>query len=714
MIRLQRPAEPRWWSEHRRTNEPRWRLQFESKRFDRRPDTGLIWGDRQREIGGILLAAQRGKCVFCESALTFSKLYAVAHFRPHSNAIIQEETTPRHYYWLAFEWSNLLVLCVECHRLRGNRWPINGDLAAVGMSGAELDREQPLVIDPYRDDPSKHFVADDSGRLIGMTGAGQTTIEVFSLNRVSLVTERRRAWEDSVRAFEVWKSQSFSQSASEYEYLANKNAPFLFARRTALLSQGREPSPARRLPIFDGERGSLRYPDLPVSPVEPLVAPSKDVSIRGSKFRATLWITRIEIEYFLRLNNVTVNLGEDFSLARLGSGNPAMEEASQYSLPAMVFLGENACGKTSILKACALTLTQQRVTRSDGYLPDDINESSVTIELSDGTLRRLILQRGRRPRHEGPPLDLPIFAFGASAPTRQKRGPRRQLGDPHVKELLAEPVRTPNVETWLSALPEGNDGGPGYADDVKQAIRKLIDRGDDVEFSRDAENKLGIILDGRHTSLSDLSAGYQWFIGIAAELMAQFERRSMDNINGNAIVFIDEFGAHLHPRWKMVAMRRLRETFPQVQFIVSTHDPLCLHGIRRGEVTLLQRDEEGNIEAIQDLPSPEGLRADQLLCSEFFGLSSTIDEQIQAELDEYRDLSKISNRSDDQERRMANLAANLQQVEMLGSNEREAMMLEVIDMYLVRRRLMRGVDISARQRLRLQAYRDLWKIVAES
>jgi hypothetical protein len=77
------------------------------------------------------------------------------------------------------------------------------------------------------------------------------------------------------------------------------------------------------------------------------------------------------------------------------------------------------------------------------------------------------------------------------------------------------------------------------------------------------------------------------------------------------IVVIDELGAHLHPRWRMRIVASLCEVFPRVQFVASTHDPLCLRGLFDGKVTVLRRDAEQGVVSITDLPPIAGLRVDQ-------------------------------------------------------------------------------------------------------
>src|SRR3546814_20575292 len=59
--------------------------------------------------------------------------------------------------------------------------------------------------------------------------------------------------------------------------------------------------------------------------------------------------------------------------------------------------------------------------------------------------------------------------------------------------------------------------------------------------------------------------------------------------NARALVLVDEIEAHLHPRWKLRIMKGLREALPNVTFIVTTHDPLCLRGLGANEVMVLRR-----------------------------------------------------------------------------------------------------------------------------
>jgi len=119
-----------------------------------------------------------------------------------------------------------------------------------------------------------------------------------------------------------------------------------------------------------------------------------------------------------------------------------------------------------------------------------------------------------------------------------------------------------------------------------------------------------------------------------------------------------------------------------VQFLASTHDPLCLRGLLGGEVAVMRRDASSRITALTDLPPVWGLRVDQLLTSEYFGLSSTIDPDLEELFGEYYRLLALRQPDSAQKNRVAKLKAELDRYRVLGANRRERMMLEVIDEYL--------------------------------
>jgi AAA domain, putative AbiEii toxin, Type IV TA system len=145
------------------------------------------------------------------------------------------------------------------------------------------------------------------------------------------------------------------------------------------------------------------------------------------------------------------------------------------------------------------------------------------------------------------------------------------------------------------------------------------------------------------------------------------------------LVVIDELGAHLHPRWRMRVVESLRRAFRRVQFIVSTHDPLCLRGLDNGEAVVLRRTTRGRVFSVPDLPPIKGLRVDQLLTSEYFGLSSTMDPVIEQRYREMYRLLALRHPTPKQTERIHQLRTELAPFEVPGATRRERRLLEIID-----------------------------------
>ena len=61
-------------------------------------------------------------------------------------------------------------------------------------------------------------------------------------------------------------------------------------------------------------------------------------------------------------------------------------------------------------------------------------------------------------------------------------------------------------------------------------------------------------------------------------------------LESEAVVLIDEVELHLHPRWQQRILGDLRRTFPNAQFIVSTHSPQVLTTVEPQRIVELARE----------------------------------------------------------------------------------------------------------------------------
>jgi hypothetical protein len=157
----------------------------------------------------------------------------------------------------------------------------------------------------------------------------------------------------------------------------------------------------------------------------------------------------------------------------------------------------------------------------------------------------------------------------------------------------------------------------------------------------------------------------------------------------------------LHPRWKVQVMSRLRAALPNITFIVTTHDPLCLRGMEDGEVAVLQRIATSEsqvesqlpiiIESMEGLPSVANLRLEQLLTSDFFQMLSTDDANTDRRLAMIADLAGARARGEllttEDERVLNSFRNDIANALPIGSSEVHQIIQEAVAEYLAKRRI---------------------------
>ena len=93
---------------------------------------------------------------------------------------------------------------------------------------------------------------------------------------------------------------------------------------------------------------------------------------------------------------------------------------------------------------------------------------------------------------------------------------------------------------------------------------------------------------GQPLPISYLSAGYQsllWLVmDIAFRIALLNPHMGMDMCSTPGIILIDELDKHLHPKWQWNVLQALRDTFPNIQFIVATHSPILISACKDGQI----------------------------------------------------------------------------------------------------------------------------------
>jgi energy-coupling factor transporter ATP-binding protein EcfA2 len=326
----------------------------------------------------------------------------------------------------------------------------------------------------------------------------------------------------------------------------------------------------------------------------------------------------------------------------------------------MVFLGENATGKTTLLRAVAMALAS----------PSDAAAVPSNVE---GPLRRdasrdgFVLVRTRDGRDltttiTGPGADERIVVTPEDAlrPWVVGYGCRRgsAIGGTDMDNAFVPFRDLDNLfdrergviraSGWLKELQRLARNNGKRSRDIYEAARKALCGALLGAESIVVENDVSVVFEGnRRVPLALLSDGYLTTAGWIVDLMARWlkrneGRKTVDDTFCAAmegVVLLDEIDLHLHPRWQERVIEDVRSLFPRMTFIATTHHPLTLRGARKGEVFVLgDHDGSGAISALQrDIPP--GTRVDELLTGEWFNRPSAIvDEETRRMLDEHQRL----------------------------------------------------------------------------
>ncbi|PZW47192.1 putative ATP-binding protein involved in virulence [Pseudomonas sp. URIL14HWK12:I3] len=97
---------------------------------------------------------------------------------------------------------------------------------------------------------------------------------------------------------------------------------------------------------------------------------------------------------------------------------------------------------------------------------------------------------------------------------------------------------------------------------------------------------------GRELFLEQLSDGERGLIALVFDLTRRLAVANPNSENpiaeGGALVMIDEVELHLHPKWQREVLPRLRDTFKNCQFVVTTHSPQVIGEVEARCVRFLE------------------------------------------------------------------------------------------------------------------------------
>ena len=312
-----------------------------------------------------------------------------------------------------------------------------------------------------------------------------------------------------------------------------------------------------------------------------------------------------------------------------------------------VIIGENGAGKTSIVESIARVLSWfgSRIVKANSnglhVLESDINthakdyaqvvgsfslneqtsfetsmvktvdgwagdiSSDLMVSTRLGELYRLLVAD-----QENGNLQLPVFAYYAV--DRALGNYSRVVAEKDVKTFFTSRFNgykelsgaSAKVDSFLARYVELFNLAESAAGDykaklqlVKDAIESAVPYINNLSVDR-SSGRTEVKLDnfGNQIDFSQLSQGQKTLAALVGDLalrMLTLNPAMVNPLHAHGIVLIDEIELHLHPQLQQVVLLSLTETFPKVQFIVTTHSPHVLSTVDKQSIRMLSFDNDG-------------------------------------------------------------------------------------------------------------------------
>ncbi len=334
-----------------------------------------------------------------------------------------------------------------------------------------------------------------------------------------------------------------------------------------------------------------------------------------------------------------------------------------------LLLGDNATGKTSILRALALGLCQETSAAAlitlvpGGFIMKGRDQGQIEVELWDSEsnlsyqITTELTRRGREEqvRQSTSSEDFPwqrvfLCAYGTERSSYAIGYAKAYTAREAVANLFDYKTELFDPEAVLKSTTNAE-----AQNKLMAKIHAVLRMSDQHSVVREGDQ---FQLKGPwgQQPFKALSDGYrgtiQWLLDLLGRHMLAGGGDLSDRVEG--IVLVDEIDQHLHPKWQQHFLLDLMKVFPDCQFVATTHSPLIastLESDQSGNRVWCLTRSEGQI-LLESAPKLKGYTVDQVLGSFAFDYVIQADPELAAVLREASILSDLGvKRNPDEERR---------------------------------------------------------------
>ncbi|WP_449121386.1 AAA family ATPase [Pseudomonas viridiflava] len=199
------------------------------------------------------------------------------------------------------------------------------------------------------------------------------------------------------------------------------------------------------------------------------------------------------------------------------------------------------------------------------------------------------------------------------------------------EEVLSELSRkfAPDTHIWKELSRQHASSRDRQLTAVRSAVEAFMPDFSKLRVKRKPRLHMAIDKDGKTLNVAQLSQGEKSMMALVGDIARRLAMMnpSLENpLHGKGVVLIDEVDLHLHPKWQRSLIEQFTTTFPNCQFLMTTHSPLVISDSKDVLVYVM---DEGELREQDNL---YGLDANQVLS----GVMDTDirNQEVQACLDE--------------------------------------------------------------------------------
>lgn len=528
------------------------------------------------------------KCAYCESHLY--ELSYIEHYRP----IVT-------YIWIKYEWSNLLLVCSTCNFAKSDKFKIMGEAVLEPQESKEEWKansksflaEKPLILHPEIDSPEEYLYFTKDGFIHSDEIRGEYTISICQLNRGSLVLRRKDIVDRFRDKFENLLFLINKGFSSEIDRLAK-----VVFDELKVCSKNSHEFSLLYTNMFDdfdiffltslNNKNQYSLQKLYASYLEAKEEVPSAIQKNLELFEEVSQNTYTNKDNTLSYGVKQIDIKNFHGIKQTGFKNIPID--TQW-----IFLtGENGFGKTSVLQSIVLGLYGNKDTLGNRITDGDYNISIEFKEKETNKVNNSGSENFISFKH--------FVAYGSSRLNVSSNEDNAKMTKTYslfhsdgylldIEKVLTRYAFREEYQNQLKNIKEILcDLMPNIIDIevIDNGIRDIV-----YYIEKDAKDNIY-----KKMEFQQLASGYKSIIAMFGDMIMRLSKRqdivSPKDLEG--IVIIDELDLHFHPNWQKKIPQLLSNTFPKIQFIVSTHSVIPFLGALDNSVFLkVTRDEENGV-----------------------------------------------------------------------------------------------------------------------